>query len=134
MTRWISYVAACAIALAPALAHSGTVTPKFERTISNLPGKSLVAVEVTFAPGEVSAPHHHARSAFIYAYVLSGTIRSQVAGQPARDYHAGESWFEDPGAHHVQARNMSASKPAKLLAVFVVDSDDKPLTIPDRKK
>jgi quercetin dioxygenase-like cupin family protein len=92
-----------------------------------------VAVEVSFAPGEVSKPHHHARSAFIYAYVLSGTIRSQVEGEPARDYHAGESWYEAPGAHHVQARNMSASQPAKLLAVFVVDSDDKTLTTPDKE-
>jgi quercetin dioxygenase-like cupin family protein len=133
MNRWMSRVAACAIALAPALARGGGVTPKLEHAIPNIPGKSLVAVEVDFAPGQVSEPHHHARSAFIFAYVLSGTIRSQVEGEPARDYRAGETWFEAPGAHHVQARNMSTSQPAKLLAVFVVDSDDKPLTTPDRK-
>jgi quercetin dioxygenase-like cupin family protein len=132
MTRWSLRVAACAIALAPAMAHAGPARPRFERAISNIPGKSLVAVEVDFAPGESSAPHHHARSAFIYAYVLSGTIRSQIEGEPARDYHAGESWHEEPGAHHIQARNMSKTRPAKLLAVFVVDSDDKVLTTPDK--
>jgi quercetin dioxygenase-like cupin family protein len=108
-----------------------TVTPKFEHAIANIPGKSLIAVEVSFPPGSVSAPHHHANSAVIYAYVLSGTIRSQVEGEPARTYHAGESWYEAPGAHHVLAQNMSATKPAKLLAVFVVDSNDKPLATPD---
>ena len=133
MPRPISRLAGCAIALAAVVAHAGPVTPRFEHAIPNLPGKSLVAVEVTFAPGEVSKPHHHAGSAFIYAYVLSGTIRSQVEGEPPHDYHAGDSWYEAPGAHHVQARNLSTSQPAKLLAVFVVDSDDKPLTTLDKE-
>ena len=129
--RWMSPLIACALASSPAIAPAGPITPRFEHAIPNLPGKSLVAIEVSFAPGEASHPHHHAGSAFIYAYVLSGTIRSQVEGEPARDYHAGDSWYESPGAHHVQSRNLSATQPAKLLAVFVVDSDDKPLTTPD---
>jgi len=56
---------------------------------------------------------------------------SQVEGQPARTYTAGESFHEDPGAHHLAARNPSSTEPAKLLAVFVVDSDEKALTTPD---
>jgi quercetin dioxygenase-like cupin family protein len=55
-----------------------------------------------------------------------------VEGEPARTYHAGESWYEAPGAHHLLARNMSAIEPAKLLAVFVVDSNDKQLTTRDQ--
>ena len=121
-------IATSAVAQTPA----ETVTPKFEQAIANIPGKSLIVVEVSFPPGTVSAPHHHANSAFIYAYVLSGTIRSQVEGEPARTYHAGESWYEAPGAHHLLARNMSAIEPAKLLAVFVVDSNDKQLTTRDQ--
>jgi len=34
------------------------------------------------------------------AYVISGAIRSQVEGEPARVYQAGETWQEAPGAHH----------------------------------
>jgi quercetin dioxygenase-like cupin family protein len=131
LIRWIPPLIAGAIALGPAIAGAGTGATKFEHAIPNLPGKSMVAVEVSFAPGEVSRPHHHARSAFIYAYVLAGTIRSQVEGEPAHDYHAGDSWYEPPGAHHVQSRNLSATQPAKLLAVFVVDSDDRPLSTND---
>jgi hypothetical protein len=47
-------------------------------------------------------------------------------------YRLGESWYETPGAHHAVSRNASATKPAKLLAVFVVDTDDKVLTTPDK--
>ena len=46
---------------------------------------------------------------------------------------AGDSFFEPPGAHHVLGRNASATEPAKLLAVFVVDSNDKALTVFDKE-
>jgi quercetin dioxygenase-like cupin family protein len=78
-----------------------------------------------------SASHRHARSAFIHAYVLSGQIRSQVDDEPARVYRAGETWLESPGAHHRVSENASATEPARLLAVIVVDAADEPLTIPD---
>lgn len=57
---------------------------------TNADGKSMQAVTVSYPPGGKSAAHHHARSAFIMAYVISGAIRSQVEGEPARVYHAGE--------------------------------------------
>lgn len=110
----------------------GTVRPNFSHAIPNVPGKSLIAVEVTYPPGGASAPHHHARSAFIYAYVVSGAIQSQVDDRPARIYKAGESFYEVPGAHHRISRNASKTLPAKLLAVFVVDTGEQPLTTPDK--
>lgn len=111
-----------------------TVTPTFSHDIPNVPGKSLIAALVTYPPGGASPAHTHAPSAFIYAYVLSGEIRSQVDGAPVRIYRPGESWFEAPGAHHTVSENASRTKPAKLLAVFVVNSGDQPLVIPDRKE
>ena len=116
-----------------AAAHDGrteTVTPKFDQAITNIPGKSLVVLEVDYAPGAASPSHTHAKSAFIYAYVLSGEIESKVNDGEAHIYKAGESWSEPPNASHPISRNASKSKPAKLLAVFVVDSDDKALTTP----
>jgi len=65
--------------------------------------------------------------------VLSGAIRSQVDNQPAKLYKTGESFYELPGSHHRISQNASDSDPASLLAVFVVDSKDKPLTTPDQK-
>ncbi|AKC39130.1 cupin 2 [Mycolicibacterium phlei] len=95
---------------------------------TNVPGKSLISVTVSYPPGTKSMAHRHAKSAFIMAYVISGAIRSQVEGRPSRVYHAGETWYEDPGAHHTIGENASATEPAELLAVFLVDTGDGPLT------
>ena len=108
-----------------------TVTVAADEPIPNLPGKRLVSHIVDYPPGASSAPHRHARSAFIYAYVLSGEIRSQVDDGPARVYRAGETWFESPGSYHRVSANASDTEPARLLAVFIVDAADEPLTIPD---
>ena len=125
--------AAFALTLAmPAIAQDdgASVTPNFAHAIPNLPGKSLKAFMVEYAPGGASPPHEHAKSAFIYAYVVSGAIESQVNDGPKRVYHAGESFFEAPGSIHRVSRNASKTEPAKMLAVFVVDTDDKALTTP----
>src|SRR5690348_17824744 len=98
---------------------------------TNIPGKSLEAVAVSYPPGTKSGAHHHAKSAFIMAYVISGAIRSQVEGEPARVYQAGETWQEAPGAHHTISENASATDPAELLAVFLIDTGDGPLTTDD---
>ena len=92
----------------------------------------MVAVTVSYPPGAKSLPHRHAASAFIYAYVLSGAIRSQVDNNPAKVYHTGEGFYEMPGSHHRISENASDKEPASLLAVFVVDSKDGPLTTPDK--
>ena len=93
----------------------------------------MVAQIVSYPPGGKSPAHHHAQSAFIYAYVLSGAIRSQVGDEPAKVYQAGEGFYEMPGSHHRISENASDRDSANLLAVFVVDSKDTPLTIPDKK-
>lgn len=110
-----------------------TVTPVFEREIPNVPDKSLIALEVLYQPGGASPSHKHPQSAFIYAYVLSGEILSAVDDEQPRLYRAGESWHEVPGAHHRVSRNASQTEPAKLLAIFVVDRDERQLVSPDPK-
>ena len=116
-----------------ALAHGSreTVTPALQQAIPNIPGKSLIAVVVDYPPGAASPSHLHATSAFIYAYVVSGAIESQVNDGPKQILHAGESFYEPPGARHAVSRNASKTQPAKLLAVFVVDTGDTPLTTPE---
>jgi quercetin dioxygenase-like cupin family protein len=120
--------------LLPALAcaqQRETVTPQFRHALPNAPGKSLIAVTVDYPPGAKSGPHTHAKSAFIYGYVVSGEIRSQVDDEPAKVYRAGEAFYEMPGAHHKISENASDSEPARLLAVFVVDANETTLTTPD---
>ena len=131
-------LAATALRILPGLAQSSKevseeVKPVFEHAIPNVAGKRMVAVVVTYPPGGKSAPHHHAGSAFIYVHVLSGAIRSQVDDGPAKVYQVGEGFYEVPGSHHRVSENASDRDPASLLAIFVVDSEDTPLTIPDTK-
>jgi quercetin dioxygenase-like cupin family protein len=130
--------AACLVLLA-ASAHAHepeqgagqeTVKPLFHRALPNVPGKALVALEVTFPPGAAAPPHTHPRSAFIYAQVLSGEIVSAVDAEAPRVYRTGESWYEAPGARHVVTRNPSPDKPATLLAVFVLDEGEQRLVLP----
>lgn len=126
---------AAALVTIPVASHAadGTVTPAFSEAIPNIPGKSLIAVVVDYPPGGKTPAHHHAKSAFITGYVLSGTIRSQVDDGKVQDYKAGEHFTEQPGAHHRVSENPSTTEPAKLLAIFVVDSNDKNLTTIDSK-
>jgi quercetin dioxygenase-like cupin family protein len=109
------------------------VTPIFERELPNVPGKSLLAVEVVYPPGGASPAHRHPASAFIYAYVVSGEVLSAVNDERSRVYRAGESFYEAPGAHHRVSRNASRTKPAKLLAVFVKNSGKGQLVFRDTK-
>jgi quercetin dioxygenase-like cupin family protein len=105
----------------------------FDNPLPNVPGKSLKGVLVEYPPGGASPAHMHAKSAFITATVLEGEIRSQVNDGPAKVYKAGESFTENPGDRHAVSANASATKPARLLAIFVVDTADAVLTTPIAK-
>ena len=70
---------------------------------------------------------------FIYATVLEGAIRSSVNNGPTVTYRTGESFSEMPGDRHSVSENASKTEPAKLLAVFVVDTDEKELLTPLEK-
>lgn len=97
-----------------------------------MPGKSVKDVLVEYPPGGSSSGHTHPRSAFIYATVLEGAIRSQVNDGPVTVYRAGESFSEMPGDHHAVSANASKTEPARLLAVFVVDSNETNLSTNDQ--
>jgi quercetin dioxygenase-like cupin family protein len=106
------------------------VTLVFSHELPNVPGKSIKGVLVEYGPGGYSSGHTHAKSAFIYATVLEGAIRSQINGGAVTVYKAGENFFEMPGDRHGVSANASETEPAKLLAVFVVDTNETVLTIP----
>jgi quercetin dioxygenase-like cupin family protein len=109
-----------------------TITPAFAEAIANMPGKTITALVVDYAPGGKSSPHRHGQ-AFVVGYVLSGAIRSRVNNGEERVYRAGEHWTEKPGVHHTVSENASDTDPAKLLAIFVADTKDKNLVTFDKK-
>jgi quercetin dioxygenase-like cupin family protein len=91
-------------------------------------GMQMTEIKVVVAPGQAGRPHHH--GGFLVAYMLRGTLVSQVDSEPERTYRVGDSWIENPGAHHVVSRNPSATEPAEFLVVFVAPKDAA-LTTPD---
>ena len=113
--------------------ENSKVTLVYEHALPNVPGKSIKGVLVEYGPGGTSSAHTHPKSAFIYATVLEGAIRSSVNNGPAVTYRSGESFSEMPGDRHSVSENASKTEPAKLLAVFVVDTDEKELTTPYEK-
>src|SRR5262249_25397668 len=108
------------------------VTVVYQHELPNVPGKSIKGVLVEYGPGGSSPGHLHPKSAFIYAPVLEGAIRSQVNDGPVTTYQAGQRVWEMPGDRHRVSANASDTQPAKLLAVFVLDTNETQLVTPLR--
>ncbi len=111
--------------------ETSTVTVIYDQVLPNVPGKSMKGVFVEYEPGGTSPAHTHPASAFIYATVLEGAIRSQVNDGPVITYHAGQSFSEFPGDRHNVSENVSPTRRARLLAIFIVDTDETNLTTND---
>ena len=130
--------AAALVAFGSASAHEaheshGTaakVSVVYKHELPNVPGKSMKGVLVEYGPGGSSPAHTHPNSAFIYATVLEGAVRSQVNDGPITVYKAGENFSENPGDRHGVSANASKTKRARLLAVFVVDTNENDLVLP----
>jgi quercetin dioxygenase-like cupin family protein len=114
----------------PGTRPATVVKPLSCEALPNVPGKSITTVTVDFPPGAHTPAHRHPGS--VTAFVISGAVRSQLAGEPVRTYGPGTTWFEPPGALHLFAENASATEPAQILAVFVADDNCGPLVIPER--
>ncbi len=84
--------------------------------------------ELYIEPGKSSAPHKHA--GFVLGYVIEGEFRFQISGQPERILRAGDIFHEPPGVTHLISQSASATKPARVLAIIIADSDTKKLTEP----
>jgi quercetin dioxygenase-like cupin family protein len=128
-TAVAALIAGCSAAAADPHTDTGpahpseTLAPLFEQALPNVPGKTFTSAIVTFPPAARAVPHRHG-DAFVYAYVLEGTVSSQLEGEPPHVYHQGENWSEPPGAHHVATDNTSATAPARLLVVFVATTGE----------
>jgi quercetin dioxygenase-like cupin family protein len=132
MKHFLSALAFVIVGASAAAARdeNSKVTLVYDHTLPNVPGKSVKGVLVEYGPGGSSSAHTHPNSAFIYATVLEGAIRSSVNDGPIVTYRAGESFSEMPGDRHGVSENASETAPARLLAVFVVDTDETELTTP----
>lgn len=118
---------AFAVGAAPSWAQTAAVSAPvngralqkvIEEKLTVSPGKVLTSQIVHYPPGGASKPHRH--DADVFAFVLSGSIRSRTEGHgDAKVFHAGEGRFERRGEHHVVSENASKTEPASMLVVFV---------------
>ncbi len=91
------------------------------RELPHLNGEKLAAtlVEVTYEPGGANPTHRHPCP--VVGYVLEGSLRMHVKGQPEHVYGPGDSFYEAPGDVHLVSANASQDRPARFLAYFVCD-------------
>ena len=92
-------------------------TPLLQKDLPDVPGKEGLIERVALSPGEIVPPHRH--NADVFAYVLDGSIITQLMGGKPRTVHAGEVFYESPTDVHVESRNASTTQPATLLVFFV---------------
>jgi quercetin dioxygenase-like cupin family protein len=95
----------------------------FHHALPKLDGNHLQAtvVEVHYGPGESSSPHSHPCA--VIGYVIGGTLRTQVKGEPEAIYRVGESFYEAPNGVHQVSANASQTESADFIAYFVCDHD-----------
>ena len=108
------------------------VESTFQVSPPNAPGMVLTGVIAEYKPGTSTPPHHHGDT-FVLAYVLSGSVVSKLDDGQERVFHAGESFTENPNAHHVLFRNPSKAESARVLAIFLAPKSEKDLVILDRR-
>jgi quercetin dioxygenase-like cupin family protein len=121
-SAWLFAVAAVAVlplAWPDAAKSPAKVEEKMLKDLVGLPGKQLRMATVEYAPGASSPPHqHHAQVA---VYVLEGSLRMQVKGQPLVTLNPGDTFYEDPADVHEVSANASDTKPAKFVVFMVQD-------------
>lgn len=145
LTKWAAWLTAISLAAAASgyAAHAQAQTAAasaqassakqvrvaFTQPLPPLDGSHLKAtvVEVTYGPGASSAPHSHPCPVIVY--VVKGTLRAKVKGEPEAVYHAGESFYEAPNGVHEVSANASKTEAVKFVAYFVCDHDTE-LSVP----
>ena len=105
------------------------VTTLFERAIDTpFPNRTVYVVRVEM-PAGTPPGRAHKHSGITIGYVLSGSYRFQVSGEPERLLKAGDVFFEPEGHTHLVSGNGSNDQPAAILAI-IIGVTGQPLTVP----
>ncbi len=114
-------------AMAESPPASVTHTEIFRHDLPNVAGKQGIIVSTEYAPGAGATKHRHPGP--VFAYVVQGSIISQLGTAPPITYAEGDTWYEPPGLVHGISRNASPTIPAKVITFFVADRHEV-LTVP----
>ncbi len=101
------------------------VTKLLNAPLDGIAGQEANIVLFEVAPGWTIAKHSH--PGHIFVYMLQGSIKIEVEGEPVHVLSVGDVLHEIPGPNMV-ANNVSSTKGARFL-VFQVGEIGKPLTV-----
>ena len=111
------------------IAQEAKVMPLMSKDLTECPGKEGVMITVDYPPGHSDEIHRH--NAYVFVYVLEGSVVMQVRGGKEVTLTPGQTFYEGPEDVHVVGRNASQTKPAKFV-VFFVKTKDAPILVPAR--
>lgn len=103
------------------------VTELMTKGLSNIPGKEVLVLTVTYPPGGADPIHRHDAHGFVY--VLEGSIVMGVEGEPELTLLPGQVFHEGPKDIHTVGRNASKTQPAKFV-VFLLKDVGVPAVLP----
>jgi quercetin dioxygenase-like cupin family protein len=109
------------------MAQEAKVTTLMSKDLPEFPGKEGLMISVEYPPGTSDPIHRHNAHAFLY--VLEGSVVMQVKGGKEVTLTPGQTFYEGPNDVHVVGRNLSNTKPAKVV-VFLVKDKGAPVLIP----
>ena len=124
--QWTALVWTTLVLGQTALAED-TVSVLMKQRLADMNGKEGTVITVDYAPGAASEIHVHPGS--VFAYVLEGTVVSQLEGGEPTTYTKGQSWYASPKIPHVVSKNASKTEAAKLL-VFLLSQEGESLKVP----
>lgn len=102
-------------------------TPLMTKVLPDVPGKEGLIERVALSPGEIVPPHRH--NADVFAYVLEGSVITQLKNGNPQTVHTGEVFYESPTDIHLGTRNASTTQPATLLVFFVKKTGAPPTVV-----
>lgn len=105
--------------------QAGTRRTDLQRHDLSAPGREVVQVRVDFDPGYVAPRHTHPGEEIIY--VIEGTLKYEIEGQPTRTVKPGDVLFVPAGAIHT-ATNVGTGNGAEV-ATYIVEKGKPLLTL-----
>jgi len=111
------------------VAQEAKVAPLMSKDLTECPGKESVMITVEYPPGHSDEIHRH--NAYVFVYVLEGSVVMQVRGGKEVTLTPGQTFYEGPDDIHLVGRNASKTKPAKFVAFFV-KTKGAPILVPAR--
>ncbi len=99
------------------VAQEAKVAPLMSKDLTECPGKEGVMITVEYPPGHSDDIHRH--NAYVFVYVLEGSVVMQVRDGKEVTLTPGQTFYEGPNDTHLVGRNASKTKSAKFVAFFV---------------